>query len=95
MRLTLFCILGRDEDLFKLPLPPSTGLLLIFMIEKYTSIFRALQGNQGVAATPPPLQKEAKKGLKSTLINFYLDGGYPLVTLECPENLGMFFNHAN
>ena len=44
------------------------------MIEKHTSIFRALQGNQGVAATPPPLQKEAKKGLKSTLISFYLDG---------------------
>ena len=24
------------------------------MIEKHTSIFRALQSNQGVAATPPP-----------------------------------------
>ena len=43
------------------------------MIEKHTSIFRALQGNQGVAATPPS-PKRGKKGLKSTLINFYLDG---------------------
>ena len=84
------CALGRDEDLFKLPLPPSTGLLLICMIEKHTSIFRALQGNQGVAATPP-LQREAKKGLNSALINLYLErgggvGSYPLVTLGCPEN---------
>ena len=45
--------LGRVEDLFKLQQPPSTGLLLICMIKKHTSIFRALQGNQGVAATPP------------------------------------------
>ena len=42
---------GRGEDLFRLPQPPSTGLLLICMIEKHTLIFRALQGNQGVAAT--------------------------------------------
>ena len=78
----------QDEDLFKLPQPPTTGLLLICMIKKHTSIFRALRGNQGVAATPP-LQKDTKKGLKSTLRNFYLDrggGGYPLVTLQCPEN---------
>ena len=53
-------VLGRDEDLFRLPLPPSTGLLLIFMIEKHTSIFRALQSNQGVAATPP-IQVEIEK----------------------------------
>ena len=53
------CRVGRDEDLFKLSQPPSTGLLLICMIEKHISIFMALQGHQGVAATP--LSKKIQK----------------------------------
>ena len=60
-------LLGRDEDLFKLLLPPSTGLLLICMIKKHTTIFRVLQSNQGVAATPTS-PKRSKKRIK---INFY------------------------
>ena len=62
--------LGRDKDLFQLPLTCEAGLYLIFIIEKHILIFRTIQSNPGVAATPP-LQREAKKGLKSTLINLY------------------------
>ena len=52
---------GGAEDFSRRPQPSSTGLWLIFMIEKHTLIFRALQSNQGVAATPPFPQTEAEK----------------------------------
>ena len=54
---TAACGLGRDEDLFRLPQLPSTGLLLICMIKKHNSIFRALQSNQGVAAIQVKIDK--------------------------------------
>ena len=53
--------IGRDKDLFQLRLSCEEGVCLIFMIEKHILIFRTLQSNPGVAATPPPIQVEIDK----------------------------------
>ena len=68
--------LGRDKDLFQLPLSCEEGVylifmiekhILIFMIEKHILIFRTLQSNPGVAATQP----SPKRGKKRIKINSY------------------------
>ena len=59
--------LGRDKDLFQLPLSCEEGVYLIFMIEKHILIFRTLQSNPGVAATQP----SPKRGKKRIKINSY------------------------
>ena len=60
--------LGWDEDRFWLESTSRRGLYLIFMIKKYTPIFRAIQRTPRVPATPPSPSKELK-GLKSTLMS--------------------------
>ena len=80
---SIHSLLGRAKDLFQLSQTCEAGVYLIFMFEKHILIFRTIQSNPGVAATPP-LQRKAKKGLKSTLINLYLErggGDHPWVTL--------------
>ena len=76
----------RMRTFLRLPQPPSTGLLLICMIEKHTSIFRALQGNQGVAATQPS-PKRGKKRIKINSYQFLLGQGGVAGTSSCASNV--------
>ena len=68
--------IGWDEDRFWLESTSRTGLYLIFMIKKYTPIFRAIQSPPRVPATPPPFPKMKKICLKSDFISFKTNGQY-------------------